>query len=316
MNKNDKIVVFGKSGMIGSSIIKELESHKYTNIIKPARRECNLLNERQVRNFFRENRPDYVFICAAKNGGERDYENFPVEFLVENIKIEMNVLSGCHEFRVQKALTLGSSALYRNDPTGKLSEKDFLTGVLNNISQPYMLAKLANIELAQSYRKEFGDHIVSALPCQVYGPNDNYTPSTSHIIPSLIRKIHEAKELDLPSVSCWGKKNCHKEFVYVDDFAKACILLMNKYESEEVINVGTGEDICIQELVGIVKDVVDYKGKIVWEDYCPEEDNLRKIMNVNKINKLGWYASTPIKEGIEKTYEWFKTYEFSQTDEK
>ncbi|OGJ69135.1 GDP-fucose synthetase [Candidatus Peribacteria bacterium RIFCSPLOWO2_02_FULL_51_10] len=304
MEQTSSIYVAGHRGLVGSAIVRMLTARGFKNLITKPRSELDLRDRSAVDAFFRVHRPEYVFLAAARVGGILANSTYPVEFLLENLEIHTHILRAAHEHKTKKLLFLGSSCIYPKMASQPIGEDALLTGPLEPTNKPYAIAKIAGITLCQSYRKEFGDSFISVMPTNLYGPNDNFDLKTSHVLPALIRKIHDAKKTGAPSVLLWGTGRPRREFLHVDDLADACLFLMEKYDDPEIVNVGTGEDLSIDELGQMVAEVIGYGGSILYDPAKPD-GTPRKLLNVAKIHGLGWRHSIPLKEGIEMTYDWF-----------
>lgn len=307
MKLDSKIYIAGHRGMVGSAIVRELQLRGFSNLVFKTSQELDLRNQSSVDNFFTQNKPEYVFLAAAKVGGILANNTYPAEFIYDNLMIEANIIHASFLNKVSKLLFLGSSCIYPKFAQQPISEKELLNGYLEPTNEAYAIAKIAGIELCKFYRKQYGCDFISAMPTNLYGINDNFDLNGSHVLPALIRKFHEAKINNSPSVVMWGTGNPKREFLYVDDLAQACFHLMENYSSDEHINVGTGEDIAIKELALIIKKVVGYKGEIV-HDLTKPDGTPRKLLDVTKLNKSGWRAKTTLKEGIEKVYKWYKEF--------
>lgn len=305
MNKDSKIYVAGHRGLAGSAITRALEKDGYTNIIKKTRTELDLTSETAVKNFFENEKPEYVFLAAAKVGGIGDNNSHPADFIVENLKIQTNVIENAYKNGVKKLLFLGSSCIYPKMAPQPIKEEYLLTGAFEPTSVAYGVAKVAGVVMCQSYNKQYGTNFISVMPTNLYGPNDNFDPETSHAFAALIRKFHDAKESGVNEVVVWGTGAPKREFLHSDDLASACIFLMNNYSESEIINIGTGEDISIIDLVEIIKRVVGYEGSVVWDSTKPD-GTPRKVMDVSRINTLGWKHSIDVNKGIEMAYAWYK----------
>jgi len=304
MNKESKIYIAGHRGMVGSAIVRNLEGKGYTNIIGRTSKELNLMRQEEVEKFFEEERPDYVFLAAAKVGGIHANNTYPAEFIYNNLMIESNIIHSAYKFGVTKLLFLGSSCIYPKLAPQPIKEEYLLTGPLEQTNEAYAIAKISGIQLCKFYRRQYGCDFISAMPTNLYGINDNFNLETSHVLPALIRKFHEAKINNEKEVVMWGTGKPKREFLYADDLADACVHLMNNYSDEIHVNVGTGEDVEIRELAQIIKEVVGYEGEIV-NDLSKPDGTPRKLLNVNRLNQLGWRHKVSLKEGISKTYQWF-----------
>ena len=305
MNIKDKIYVAGHNGLVGSSIKRRLERDGYNNIICRSSSELDLRRQDAVEIFFERERPDYVFLAAAKVGGIAANNTFPAQFIYENIMIEANVINAAYIYKVKKLLFLGSSCIYPKFAEQPIKEEYLLDGKLEPTNEPYAIAKIAGIKMCESYNRQYGTNFISVMPTNLYGPNDNFNLETSHVLPALIRKFHEAKAENRSHVVLWGTGKVSREFLYVDDLADAAVYLMNTYDSSGIVNIGAGEDLTIQELANIVKEVVGYKGEIVYDTTKPD-GTPRKLLDTSKLNSLGWKAKTSLKQGIELTYNWWK----------
>lgn len=304
MNKDSKIYVAGHRGMAGSGIVRSLKAKGYQNLILRTRTELNLLDGQAVKAFFAVERPEIVVDVAARVGGIVANSEKPVEFLVENLTIQNNVICAAADHGVQKLLFLGSSCIYPKLAPQPIPEDALLTGPLEPTNDAYALAKIAGIKLCQAYAKEYGKNFISAMPTNLYGPNDNFDLHTSHVLPALIRKVHEAKVSGAPEVPVWGSGNPRREFLHVDDLADACVFLLENYDSPEIVNIGCGEDVTISELAETVCGVLDYGGKLVFDPSKPD-GTPRKLLDMRKLFSLGWKPKIPLKDGIRNAYEWF-----------
>lgn len=310
MEKNSKIYIAGHRGMVGSAIKRNLEEKGFTNLITRTSSELDLINQAAVKAFFEEEKPDYVFVAAAKVGGILANNMMRGEFLYNNLMIEANVIHAAHENKVNKLLFLGSSCIYPKFANQPLQEESLMTGALEPTNEPYAVAKIAGIKLCEAYRDQYGDNFISAMPTNLYGPNDNYDLQSSHVLPALIRKFHEAKESNANSVECWGSGAPLREFLHVDDLAEACVFLMENYNERQFLNVGTGVDLSIRELAELIKEVTGFEGEIEWNTDKPD-GTPRKLMDVSKINDLGWKHAIELREGISSVYENFKNLELA-----
>jgi len=310
VNKDSKIFVAGHRGMVGSAIVRNLIAKGHTNIISRTSKELNLMDQAAVNEFFATEKPTHVFLAAAKVGGIHANNVYRAEFLYNNLMIETNVIHAAHMNNVEKLLFLGSSCIYPKMAQQPLTESSLLTGTLEPTNEPYAIAKIAGIKLCEAYRDQYDSNFISAMPTNLYGPNDNYDLNNSHVLPALIRKFHTAKEQNDPTVECWGTGSPLREFLHVNDLAEACVFLMNEYNGKDFVNVGTGVDLSIKELAETIASVVGYQGSIEWNTDKPD-GTPRKLMNVNKINELGWKHQIDLREGIEMVYEEFKTLSFT-----
>lgn len=302
MNKSDKIYVAGHRGMVGSAIVRKLKSEGYTNIITKTHSQLDLKSQLDAEKFFEEEKPDYVFIAAAKVGGIMANKDYPAEFIYDNLQIQNNLIHNSFIFGVKKLLFLGSSCIYPKFAKQPIEETELMSGYLEPTNDAYAIAKIAGIKMCQSYNMQYGTKFISMMPTNLYGIDDNYDLETSHVFPALIRKIHEAKINNTPHVEIWGTGTPKREFLYVDDVADACFYLMQTYDDGEIVNIGTGEDISIAELVQIMKDVIGYKGDIKYDTTKPD-GTPRKLLNVDKLYNLGWKHKYSLEEGIKMTYE-------------
>ncbi len=301
MNKQDKIFVAGHRGMVGSAIVRKLQREGFENIVTKTSSELDLMNQSAVMHFFESEKPKFVFLAAAKVGGIHANNTYRAEFLYNNLMIEANVIHAAHVHRVTKLLFLGSSCIYPKMAPQPLTENALLTGELEPTNEPYAIAKIAGIKLCESYRDQYGSNFISAMPTNLYGPNDNYDLQNSHVLPALIRKFHEGKINGLPEVEVWGTGSPLREFLHVDDLADACYFLMLNYNEKQFVNVGTGIDLSIKSLAEMVKEIVGYEGKLVWNTSKPD-GTPRKLMNVSKIESLGWKHQIDLRKGIEMVY--------------
>ena len=301
MNKDSKIFVAGHKGMVGSAIVRHLESQGYSNIITVDKRDIDLTSQAEANIFFNSNEPEYVFLAAAKVGGIHANRTYKADFIYKNLMIQSNVISAAWSSGVKKLLFLGSSCIYPKMCPQPIKEEYLMTGALEPTNDAYAIAKIAGIKMCQSYNEQYGTDFISAMPTNLYGPNDNYDLDNSHVLPAMIRKFHEAKLSGKESVEIWGTGTPKREFLYVDDLAEACVFLMNEYSGSEIVNVGTGEDVTIAELAYGVSKAVGYEGRIEFNPEMPD-GTPRKLLDVSKMKSLGWTAKTGLIEGIEKTY--------------
>ena len=305
MDNDSRILVAGANGMVGSAIVRNLESKGYTNIIKGTRDDVDFTNQDETERYFCSEEPEYVFIAAAKVGGIMANSNYKADFLTENLQIQINLIQQSYNFGVKKLLFLGSSCIYPKFATQPISEDQLLTGTLEPTNDAYAIAKIAGIMMCQAYRQQHGFNAISLMPTNLYGFNDNFDLQSSHVLPALIRKFHEAKVSEAPYVECWGDGSPMREFLYVDDLAEACRVCMERYEGIEHLNVGTGRDVTIKELTEKISKIVGYSGEIRWDATKPN-GTPRKVLNVNKIKSLGWEPMVGLYEGIRRSYEWYK----------
>ncbi|HEU5313522.1 MAG TPA: GDP-L-fucose synthase [Candidatus Udaeobacter sp.] len=304
MNKSDKIFVAGHRGMVGSALIRRLGAEGFVNLLVCDRSKLDLSNDAAVARFFAEQKPAVVILAAAKVGGIKANNDFPVEFLLENLRIQNNVICSAHESGVRKFLFLGSSCIYPKFAPQPLPETALLSGPLEPTNEAYAIAKIAGIKLCQAYSREYGANFISVMPTNLYGPNDNFDLETSHVVAALLRKAREAKTRKDRKLTVWGSGKPRREFLHVDDLASACLLLLEKYNSPEIINVGCGADISIRELAELICDVVGFDGELTWDATKPD-GTPRKLLDVTKLRDLGWKPSIPLRDGIAQTYEWF-----------
>jgi len=305
MELADKIFVAGHRGMVGSAIVRKLNAEGFNNIITHSSRELDLRNQQQVNDFFAREKPEYIFLAAAKVGGILANNNFRADFLYDNLAIESNVINAAHKNNIRKLLFLGSSCIYPKLAPQPLREEHLLTGLLEITNEPYAIAKIAGIKLCEAYRDQYGCNFISVMPTNLYGRGDNYNLQSSHVIPALIRKFHEAKEQGNSFVEIWGTGSPLREFMFVDDLADACVFLMNTYDEKLFLNVGTGEELTIKALAEMIKDVVGFIGNIKFDTTKPD-GTPRKLMDSGRLHKLGWKHSTHLFEGLKIAYECFK----------
>lgn len=304
MKKNSRIYVAGHRGLVGSAILRELEEQGYTNLVYKTSKELDLRDPKQVEEFFQAEKIDYVFLAAAKVGGIVANNQYPADFIRDNLMIQTNVIDSAYRSGVEKLLFLGSTCIYPKLAPQPLKEEYLLTGELEPTNEPYALAKIAGIKMCESYNRQYGTKYISAMPTNLYGKNDNFDLHTSHVLPALIRKFHEAKENNAKFVEVWGTGTPLREFLYSDDLADACVYLMNNYEGNEIVNIGVGEDLSIKELAEKVKATVGFTGELRFDTSKPD-GTPRKLVDVTKINALGWKAKTSLDEGLKKAYDWF-----------
>ena len=305
MKLNSKIYVAGHDGLVGSAIMRKLKSEGYKNIVTRTFKELDLRRQEDVEKFFEEEKPEYVFLAAAKVGGINANNVYSAEFIYDNLMIETNVINSAYENDVKKLLFLGSSCIYPKHAPQPMKEEHLLTGKLEPTNEAYAIAKITGIKICYHYNKQYGTNYISVMPTNLYGPHDNFDLETSHVLPALIRKFHEAKINDEDSVTIWGTGSPKREFLYVDDLADAVVYLMNNYENNQFVNIGVGKDISILELAELIKDVVGFKGDIV-KDTSKPDGTPRKLLDVSKLHDTGWKHSVDLREGIEKTYKWFE----------
>lgn len=305
MDNNSKIFVAGHNGLVGSAIVRNLLSKGYNNIITADKKNLDLTDQSQVNLFFIENKPEYVFLAAAKVGGIVANRDYPGDFIRDNLLIQTNVIDSSYKYGVKKLVFLGSSCIYPKHPVIPITEDQLLTGPLEPTNNAYAVAKIAGIKMCQAYRQQYGFNAISLMPTNLYGPNDNFNPETSHVIPGIMGRVHQAKINNDPFIECWGDGSALREFLFIDDFAEACYTCMIKYNSPEIINIGSGKDITIKQLTELICNVLEYHGEIKWDTSKPN-GTPRKVMNVDKIKSLGWDTKIGIRQGLYETYEWFK----------
>jgi GDP-L-fucose synthase len=305
MEKDEKIYVAGHRGLVGSAIMRKLKKEGYNNLVYRTSSELDLRRQEKVEEFFKEEKPEYVILAAAKVGGIQANNTYSAEFLYDNLMIESNVIEAAYQNDVNKLLFLGSSCIYPKFAEQPMKEEYLLSGKLESTNEGYAVAKITGIKLCEHYNKQYGTNFISAMPTNLYGRNDNFDLETSHVLPALIRKFHEAKVNDEDEVVIWGTGKPKREFLHVDDLADSLLFLMNNYNGDQFVNVGVGEDISILELAELIKDVVGFEGEIV-NDLSKPDGTPRKLLDVSKLNDLGWEAQISLKEGIKNTYEWFK----------
>ena len=304
MNTEDKILIAGQGGMVGSSIVRELDKQGYPNLLTPSRQEVDLTDKKEVESFFFQERPQIAIIAAAKVGGIHANNTYPAAFASENLAIALNTIDAAYKSGCDRLLFLGSSCIYPRNASQPMHEEALLTGELEKTNEAYAIAKIAGLKLCQYYRKQYGVCFHSGMPTNLYGPRDNYHPENSHVLPALIQKFHQAKEAKLPSVTLWGTGSPRREFLHVDDLAKACIHLLRLDQPDDWYNIGTGIDVSIKELAEIVKETVGFKGKINWDPSRPD-GTPRKLLDIRSIQKTGWHPKIELQPGIEKTYQDF-----------
>ena len=308
MNKDSKIYIAGHNGMVGSAIMRNLESKGFTNLLFFSSKELDLRNQHSVIDFFKKHKPEYVFLAAAKVGGIQANNRYRAEFLYDNLAIEMNVIHQAYLNKVRKLLFLGSSCIYPKQAPQPLKEEYLLSGYLEETNEPYAIAKITGIKLCEAYRSQYGCNFISAMPTNLYGPNDNFDLQNSHVLPALIRKFHEAKLNKSPFVEVWGSGKPYREFLHVDDLAEACFLLMQQYDESGFLNVGYGEDITIADLAKLISEIIGYQGEIQFNPSKPD-GTLRKLMDSSKIQLLGWHPEVNLREGISRTYKQFEQHQ-------
>ncbi|MFN7251063.1 MAG: GDP-L-fucose synthase family protein [Anaerobacillus sp.] len=304
MDKNSRIYVAGHNGLVGSSIVRNLQNKGFNNIICKTRKELDLTNQVAVEMFFKEEKINYVFLAAAKVGGIGSNNTYPADYIMENLLIQCNVIKSSFDHNVQKLLFLGSSCIYPKLCPQPIKEEYLLTGPLEPTNEAYALAKISGLKMCQYFNSQYKTKFISVMPTNLYGPNDRFDENHSHVIPALITKIDKAKKLDKPTVELWGTGTPYREFLYVDDLADACVYLMEVYEDNEHVNIGTGKDISILSLAQLIKTMIDYKGEIVFDKSKPD-GTPKKLLDISKIEKLGWKAKVSLEEGLKLTYDYY-----------
>ena len=304
MNPDSKVFVAGHKGLVGSAIVRNLKEKGYNNISSSPSDHWDLRKRDDVDRFFRINNPEYVFLAAAKVGGIHANSTYPAEFIYDNLMIQNNVIDAAYHNRVKKLMVLGSSCIYPRLAKQPMKEEELLTSELEPTNDAYAVAKIAGLRMARAYRQQYGFNAISLMPTNLYGPGDNFHPENSHVMPALIRRFHEAEKSDAPKVTCWGNGSAMREFLHVDDLAEACYVCMQDYDEDYHINVGTGEDVTIKALTETIVDVVGYAGDVEWDTSKPN-GTPRKLLNVDKIHKLGWKHKIGLREGIVSTYRWY-----------
>lgn len=304
MNKTDKIYVAGHKGLVGSAIVRNLLEKGYTNLVYRTHAELDLTNQAAVREFFETERPEVVVLAAAKVGGINANNTAPAEFAYENLQIECNVIKCCHDYKVKKLLFLGSTCIYPKLAPQPITESALLTGALEQTNEAYAIAKISGLLMCRYFKRQYGDNFISCMPTNLYGPHDNYDLKNSHVMPAMIRKFHEAKENNSPAVELWGTGTPLREFLYVDDMADACVFLLENYDGEEHVNIGTGEEISIRELAETIKGIVGFEGNINFNTDMPD-GTMRKVTDVTKLHSLGWHHRHSLEEGIKLAYNAF-----------
>ncbi len=311
MNKNSKIYVAGHRGLVGSAIVRTLQEQGYENLILKTRKELDLLDQATVKRFFEAELPEYVFLAAAKVGGIMANKTYPADFIYENLTVQTNVIHSAYLAKVKKLLFLGSSCIYPKLCPQPIKEEYLMTSELEPSNRAYALSKIAGIFMCQSYNEQYGTNFISVMPTNLYGPNDNFDLESAHVMPAMMRRFHEAKMSGVKEIILWGTGSAKREFLHVDDLARACVFLMNTHNSSEIINVGTGVDMSIKELAEKIKEVVGYDGAVVWDSSKPD-GTPRKLLNVSKLHNLGWKHSVSLDDGIASTYEWYKAKHTNQ----
>ena len=311
MNKDAKIFVAGHQGMVGSAIVRNLQAKGYVNILTQSRQELDLLDQKAVLAYLKAEQPEYIFIAAAKVGGIQANNVYRADFIYQNLMIEANLIHGAHEANIQRLCFLGSSCIYPRDCPQPIKEEYLLTGPLEQTNEPYAIAKIAGIKLCESYNRQYNRQYISAMPTNLYGPNDNYDLNNSHVLPALIRKAHEAKQNNVPTLTVWGTGTPRREFLYVDDLAEACVFLMETGYDGSLLNIGTGEDVTIRELAETVKEIVGFKGELVFDTSKPD-GTPRKLLDVSRLKILGWSPKFGLRDGIAAAYKDFIQRTYSQ----
>ena len=304
MNKDSKIYVAGHRGLVGSAIVRGLKSKGYNNIIGRTHKELDLTDQYAVEEFFKTEKPEYVFLAAAKVGGIMANSEAPADFILENLKIQNNVIGMAHKYNVKKLMFLGSSCIYPKMCPQPIKEEYLLSGYLEETNEGYALAKISGLKMCQFFNKQYGTNYISVMPTNLYGPYDNFHPTKSHVMPSLIRKFHEAKINNLPEVEIWGSGTPLREFLYSEDMADACIYLMETYKGNDFFNIGTGKEITIKGLAELIKEIVGYEGNLKFDPTKPD-GTPRKLLDVSRLEKAGWTYKTELRDGIKKAYEWY-----------
>ena len=302
--KDGKVYVAGHAGLVGRALVRRLEAEGCKNIITREHQELDLRDQQAVNRFFEKERPEYVFLAAAKVGGIVANMQYPASFIYDNLVIQINVIDAAYRYGVKKLLFLGSSCIYPRDCPQPIKEEYLMTGELEKTNEPYALAKIAGLKLCESYNRQYGTNFIACMPTNLYGPYDNFDLNSSHVLPALLRKCYEAKLYGEKQITVWGSGKPYREFLYVDDLADACIFLMKQYEGNEIVNVGTGKDSTIAQLVYLIKELVGYEGAIIFDPSKPD-GTPRKLLNVDRLAKLGWRAPTSLRDGIIKTVEWY-----------
>ena len=315
MEKRDKIFVAGHRGLVGSAIVRKLEGDGFRNLITRDRAELELANEAAVKAFFERELPEVVILAAARVGGIKANNDQPVEFLLENLRLQNNVISAAHTIGVRKLLFLGSSCIYPKHAPQPIPESALLTGALEPTNDAYAIAKIAGIRLCQAYATEYGENYISAMPTNLYGPHDNFDLLSSHVLPALLRKAHEAKTNGARELVVWGTGKPRREFLHVDDMAAACVFLLQNYDSPEIVNVGCGEDVSVRELAEVICDVVGFHGELTFDATKPD-GTPRKLLDVSKLNAMGWRPKISLRDGIAQTYQWFLQHELATAAER
>ena len=305
MDKTDSIFIAGHRGLVGSAILRKLREAGFTRLLTRDRSELDLQNRAAVEEFFAREKPAIVVVAAARVGGIKANNDHPVAFLTENLRLQNNLISAAHEHGARKLLFLGSSCIYPKHAPQPIPESALLGGPLEPTNEAYAIAKIAGIKLCQAYDREYGANFISAMPTNLYGPNDNYDLETSHVLAALLRKAHAGKTVGAREILVWGSGTPRREFLHVDDLASACLFLLQNYDSPEIINIGTGTDLTIKELAELICEVVGFEGQLTWDASQPD-GTPRKLLDISKIKSLGWEPTIPLREGIARTYEWYR----------
>jgi GDP-L-fucose synthase len=306
MDKNARIYIAGHNGMVGSAIVRKLEAEGFSNLVVRRSAQLDLRDQSAVQKFFHNEQPEYVFLAAAKVGGIYANNTYRAEFLYDNLLMEANIIHNSYSYGVKKLLFLGSSCIYPKLAPQPLKEESLLSGFLESTNEPYAIAKIAGIKLCESYRDQYNCNFISAMPTNLYGPNDNYDLANSHVLPALLRKFHEGKINNTPKVQVWGSGTPLREFMHVDDMADACFFIMEQYDEKMFINVGSGEELSIKSLAELIKEIVGYKGEIEW-DHSKPDGTPRKLMDSGRLHEMGWKCKISLREGIENEYKKFKS---------
>lgn len=312
MDTGSKIYVAGHRGLVGSALVRCLKAKGYKNIIGKTHRELDLTNQAEVEAYFEQEKPEYVFLAAAKVGGIYANSTYPADFIMENELVQCNVISSAFRHKVKKLLFLGSSCIYPKACPQPIKEEYLLTGPLEPTNEAYALAKISGLKMCQYYNMQYGTQYISVMPTNLYGPNDNFDLMSSHVLPALIRKMHEGKVKGLPEVVIWGTGKPLREFLHVDDMAEACVFLMESYSGNEFFNIGTGQDISIKDLAEMIRNIVGFRGKLVFDETKPD-GMFRKVLDISKITRLGWKPKISLHDGIKQTYEWYVKTEAKDT---
>lgn len=304
MEKDSKIYIAGHNGLVGSAIVRKLQKEGFVNLILITRQELDLLDQNAVSEFFKKEKPEYVFLAAAKVGGILANKTQPADFIYENLVVQNNIIHNAYLNKIKKLLFLGSSCIYPRMSPQPIKEEYLLTGELEPTNEAYAIAKISGIKMCQAYNEQYGTNFISIMPTNLYGPNDNFDLENSHVLPALLRKFHKAKQDKKPELTIWGTGIAKREFLHVDDLADACVFLMNTYNDSKIINIGTGEDISIKELTEKIRTLVDFTGKIIWNADKPN-GTPRKWLDVSALQNLGWHHTIDLDEGLRTTYQWY-----------